>query len=68
MKALVMINYVLKIKEYRERTLLTQGQLAKILRVSATSVTRWETGKFQPAMQIKKKLNELFIKAEMSGD
>ena len=58
-----MINYSVKIKEYRERKFLTQEELAKILGVSKLSVTRWETGKFEPTMQIKKKLYQLFVEA-----
>jgi DNA-binding XRE family transcriptional regulator len=61
-----MINYALKIKEYRERKFLKQDELAKLLGVSKTSITRWETGKFEPTMQIKKRLYQLFIDAGMS--
>ena len=60
-----MINYAQKIREYRERKFLTQDELAVILGVSKTTITRWETGKFQPTMQIKKKLYQLFIEAGM---
>ena len=60
-----MINYAQKIKEYRERKFLKQEELAKILGVSITSVTRWETGKFEPTMEIKKKLYQLFVDAGM---
>lgn len=60
-----MINYAQKIKEYRERKFLKQDELAKLLGVSKTSVTRWETGKFEPTMEIKKKLYQLFIDAGM---
>lgn len=63
-----MINYAQKIKEYRERKFLKQDELAKILGVSKTSVTRWETGKFEPTMEIKKKLYQLFIDAGMKLD
>lgn len=61
-----MINYALKIKEYRERKFLKQDELAKLLGVSKTSITRWETGKFEPTMQIKKRLYQLFIDVGMS--
>ena len=61
-----MINYALKIKEYRERKFLKQDELAKLLGVSKTSITRWETGKFDPTMQIKKRLYQLFIDVGMS--
>lgn len=60
-----MIDYALKIKEYRERKFLKQDELAKLLSVSKTTITRWETGKFEPNMQIKKKLYQLFIEAGM---
>ncbi len=60
-----MINYAQKIREYRERKFLKQEELAELLGVSKTSVTRWETGKFAPTMQIKKKLYQLFIEAGM---
>ena len=60
-----MINYAQKIREYRERKLLTQEDLAKVLSVSVTSITRWENGKFEPTMAIKRKLRELFIEAGM---
>ena len=61
----MIINYAVKIKEYRQRKFLTQEDLAKVLSVSVTSVTRWETGKFEPTMQIKKRLYQLFVEAGM---
>lgn len=61
-----MINYAKKIKEYRERRFLTQKEFAEYLGVSVPSVTRWETGKFEPTMKIKKRLCKLFIDAGMN--
>ena len=61
-----MINYALKIKEYRERRCLTQKELANILCVSILSIIRWEKGQFEPTMQVKKKLMELFKKERMN--
>lgn len=64
-----MIDYAKKIKEYRERKFLTQTDLANILGVSLASVTRWETGQFEPTMKIKKVLYGLFVEAGMKvGD
>lgn len=54
------MNYPEKIKEYREKTLVTQTELAKKLGVSFASVNRWEKGKFEPTMKIKRKLRKLF--------
>lgn len=58
-----MINYAIKIKEYRQIKLLTQEDLAKVLNVSVTSITRWENGKFEPTMAVKRKLKKLFEEA-----
>ena len=63
-----MINYAVKIKEYRQRKLLTQEDLAKLLGVSVTSITRWENGKFEPTMAIKRKLKTLFEEAGMKEE
>lgn len=60
-----MINYAKLIKEYRERKLLTQEDLAKILNVTVVSISRWEQGKFSPTISIKRKLKALFIEASM---
>lgn len=60
-----MINYAIKIKEYRQIKLLKQEDLAKLLSVSVTSITRWENGKFEPTMSMKRKLRQLFIEAGM---
>ena len=60
-----MINYAIKIKEYRQIKLLTQEDLAKLRSVSVTSITRWENGKFEPTMTTKRKLRQLFIEAGM---
>ena len=60
-----MINYAQKIKEYRERKFLTKDEIVELLGVGKTTVTRWETGQFEPTIKIKKKLYELFIEAGM---
>lgn len=60
-----MFNYPKLIKEYRERKFLTQAELAKILGVGVNNVTRWETGKYEPTIKIKKKLFDLFVDAGM---
>ena len=61
----MIINYAVKIKEYRQRKFFTQEDLAKVLNVSVASITRWENGKFEPTMAVKRKLRELFIEAGM---
>lgn len=63
-----MIDYAKTIKEYRQRKLLTQEDLAKILGVSVTSITRWENGKFEPTMKMKRILNKMFIEAGLANE
>ncbi len=55
-----MVDYAVKVKECRLKMLLTQEEFAKELGVSVHSVTRWENGKFEPTMQVRKKLRKLF--------
>ena len=55
-----MFDYAKKIREYRERKFLTQEELAKIL--------GWETGRFEPTMDTKKKLVALFDEIGMKLD
>lgn len=63
-----MFDYANKIKEYRERKFLTQQELARKLGVTYVSICRWETGKFEPNMETKKKLASLFEEAGMKID
>ena len=51
------------IKEYRDKVLLTQVELAEKLGVSYASVNRWEKGTFEPTMKIRRKLKKLFEEA-----
>lgn len=63
-----MIDYAKKIREYREHKFLTQTQLAEILGCTFISISRWETGRFEPNMAMKKKLVVLFQEAGMNTD
>lgn len=54
------MNYAMMIKEYREKTLISQQDLADLLGVAFVSVNRWENGHYEPTMKMKKKLIVLF--------
>lgn len=56
------MNYSKAIKELRDKLLVSQTELAKMLDVSYQSVNRWETGKYEPTIKAKRKLKELFEK------
>ena len=63
-----MFDYARKIREYRERKFISQQELAKILGVSNVTVCRWETGRYEPDMETKKKLIALFNEIGMKLD
>lgn len=58
-------NYTELLKQYREQMFLSQRDLADELGVSYVTVNRWETGKFDPTIKMKKKLYGLFKKAKL---
>lgn len=59
------MDYSKAIREYREKLFLTQEDLGKLLNVSKITVNRWENGKFEPTMKIKRKLHSMFLKAKI---
>ena len=54
------MTYAESIKKLRSKMLLTQMEFAQFLGVSFASINRWETGRFEPTMKIKRKLAPLF--------
>jgi DNA-binding XRE family transcriptional regulator len=48
------------IKALREAMLITQAELADKLGVSFASVNRYENGKYEPTMKVKRALMKLF--------
>lgn len=46
--------------------LLTQTEFAELLGVKFGTVNRWEAGKFEPTMKLKRKLAPLFKKYEIT--
>ena len=56
------MTYAEAIKKLRSKMLLTQMEFADYLGVSFASINRWETGRFEPTMKIKRKLAPYFDK------
>lgn len=54
------MEYSDAIKKLRLKMLMTQVEFASMLGVSFAAVNRWETGKYEPTMKIKRKLAPLF--------
>ena len=56
------MTYSEKVKNARERLLLTQDEMAIELGVNAITVCRWETGKSEPNMKAKKAIRDFYIR------
>ena len=50
--------YSVKVKQIREKLLLTQEEMAAALGVNAITVCRWETGKSVPNFKAKKAIRD----------
>lgn len=59
------MTYSEAIKKLRRKMILTQTELAHLLNVSFGTVNRWESGKFEPTIKVKRKLQPLFDKYEI---
>ena len=55
------MDYSNLIKELRNKMLLTQTEFADLLGVSFGSVNRWENGKYEPTIKVKRKLKVLCL-------
>lgn len=60
------MDYSKAIKELRLSLYLTQDEFAKKLGVSYASVNRWENGRYEPTMKIKRKLKQI-MEGEWNG-
>lgn len=61
------MSYADKIKDLRDKMMVTQHELAILLGVSFVTVNRWENKRFQPAIKIRRKLRELFQEYQIGG-
>lgn len=53
------MEYKEMIKALREKLIISQEELAKMLGVSFVSVNRWENGHHEPTIKVKRKLMDL---------
>ena len=56
------MEWATNIKLLREKMLVTQTELAKLLGVAYVSINRYENGIHEPTMKVKRKLMRLFKK------
>jgi putative transcriptional regulator len=55
----IKMNYQKLVKEIRKKLIITQEELAVILGVSFASINRWENGKHEPTIKIRRKIVEI---------
>ena len=55
------MDYSIMIKKLRNKLILSQGEFAELLGVSFSTVNRWENGKYEPTIKIKRKLHKMFV-------
>ena len=60
------MDYSKLIKFIREKLFLSQTDLAILLDVSYSTVSRWEAGYFKPTIKAKKKISELCKKENIN--
>ena len=60
------MTYSEKVKNARERLLLTQDEMATGLGVNAITICRWETGKTEPNMKAKKAIRDFCIRNNLN--
>lgn len=53
------MEYQKIIKDLRIKLVLSQQEFAELLGVSFTSVNRWENGKHEPTIKVKRKILQL---------
>lgn len=61
-------DYSKVIKELRSKMTLSQVVFAQLLGVSFASVNRWETGKHEPTIKIKRKIKALMREYDVKAD
>jgi len=52
-------DYPKLVKQLREKLIISQYELAKLLGVSFATINRWENGHNEPTIKVKRKLFEL---------
>ena len=59
------MDYSKALKELREKLLISQMELARMLGVSFATVNRWENERYEPNYKAKRKLRDLFEKNDI---
>lgn len=63
-----MANYPAKLKELREKLIISQAELAELIGVSFATVNRWENGRHEPTLKAKRAIKDLCKKNHIRWD
>lgn len=53
------MDYKKLVKDLRSKLMLSQEEMAELLNVSLVSINRWENGKHEPTLKVKRKIIKL---------
>jgi DNA-binding transcriptional regulator YiaG len=56
------MTYGDQVRKLRDKLILSQSEMAKMLGVTFATVNRWENGKHQPSIRQKRAIRDLCIK------
>ncbi len=62
------MNWALIVKNLREKLILSQTEFAELLGVSFGTVNRWENGKYEPTIKMKKEITKLCKKNKVNTE
>ncbi len=62
------MTYSEAIKKLRSKLILTQTEFGELFGVSFATVNRWENGRFEPTIKLKRKLAPYFEKYKIEVD
>lgn len=62
------MTYPEAIKKLRNKLILTQTEFGELFGVSFATVNRWENGRFEPTIKLKRKLAPYFKKYKIEVD
>ena len=60
-----MINYAYIIKKLRTKLILSQTEFAYLLGTTFGTVNRWESGKHEPTIKMKRKIVQLCVENDV---
>lgn len=61
------MNWALIVKKLRKKLILSQTEFAELLGISFGTINRWENGKYEPTIKMKRELTKLCKKNKVNN-